>query len=230
MTKTQLIEQCNITTERKFEKYGLKIPLLLVLQDFCGRNRYWWRKWSFSFNTVLGTPTYDLSAITTTPSLTDISVEEITVLSMINAGTVVELDPVFDDQTVNSMIEGYNINGTTGAVTPSRYTIDPNGYSGLRIDTPNGVYKLRASAWMMPNPATDSTSDAVPIVPPWHHKAIMAGMEAYVWKRIYGPEDSKFITANKEYEDAIILAQARPRFTTNYNQQFIGSGEAIRST
>lgn len=232
MTRTEIIELVHQNTERKWEKLNIRAAMSIVLQDFCARNRFWWRKGSFSFNTMQGTPTYDLTLITTTPALTELAIEEIIVLQMFQSATpqLVTMEPVLDDEQIGFMVEGFNANGTAGQVTPERYTFDPNDYKVIRIDAPNGVYKLRAQCWLMPNPQSDSVNDAIPLVPPWHHKTIVAGMEAYIWKRVYGPGDDKYITAKQEYEDDILNAQARPSFTTNRANHMVSSEQAIRST
>jgi len=100
----------------------------------------------------------------------------------------------------------------------------------LRLDIPDAAYAMYMSFWAMPNPSTDTASSTVPLVPPPHHKAIVAGMEYSIWKRIYGPTDPKVVTAKQGYEDAIMLAQARPSFTTNRSQQLTSPESAVRST
>jgi hypothetical protein len=235
MTRQDIIEQANINTERKWEKYGLARPLLVVMQDFCSRNRYWWRQCSTQFSTVAGTPTYDLSQIATSPSLgqQEIAVEEVMSIGIVQVGQnppVDELTPVFDPQTLNEMINGINVNGQAANTRPSRYTFDANDYKIIRIDAPDGVYKLQTTFWGMPDFQIDSPNNFVPLIPPWHHKALIVGLEAYIWKRIYGPLNPRAATAKQEYEEHILLAQARPRFTTNYTQTFTQSESAVRST
>lgn len=228
MTRSEILELVNQLTERKAEGI-LSLPLLYqhVLQEFCGENRFWWRKRTFSFATVGSTAQYDLSTITTTPTLTDISVEEVTRVTYIkDPSDLVELLPIFDDLTI---MEALDISSSTGA--PDTYTFDLTDYKTLRIlPIPDKAYTMRVVAWMTPNPATDSSSNAVPLVPPWLHRAIVAGMEKYIWRSIYGQEDPKFITASQAYDKAVAQAQIRPKFTTNYTAQLISGENSIQST
>jgi len=235
MTRSDVIELANQLTERKAEKI-LSLPLLFahVLQDFCGRNRYWWRNYYATFNTAPNVQDYDMTdAAVFTPDLSEIGVEEITQVGIIQGGVtppIAFLTPVFDPQTVIEMRSGINQNGTATPGTPSRYTVDANSYNQLLLDLPNGVYSMAVTFWAMPNPKKDSVTDCIPLVPPWHHKALVAGLVSLIWKRVEGIGSKEYITSKQEYEDYIVLAQARPRFTTNYSQQLIQSDHAIRST
>ena len=235
MTRSDVIELANQLTERRGERVlSLQQLFFHVLQDFCGRNRYWWRLYYATFNTVANTQDYDMSdAAVFSPDLTEIGVEEITEVALTQAGPnppVVYLEPIFDPRTVVEMRQGFNSSGVSAAGVPSRYTVDANSYNQLLIDRPNGVYSMAVTFWAMPNPKKDSVADCIPLVPPWHQKALVAGMEAKIWKRLEGIGSKQYISAKQEYEDYIVLAQARPRFTTNYSQQLIQSEHAIRST
>src|SRR6185312_4523225 len=99
MTRAEIIELANVNTERKYERLNVMPQVFAsVLQDFCGRSRFWWTKMSVSFNTIQGQQTYDLAAVTTSPVLTELTVEEITVLSLVQTGQnppVKELVPIF---------------------------------------------------------------------------------------------------------------------------------------
>lgn len=229
MTRTDIIELANQLTERKAEKI-LSLPLLFgfVLQDFCGRNRYWWRNYYASFTTVIDQQDYDMSDRSIfTPDLTEIGVEEITEVALLQSGQnppTGYLEPIFDPRSLVEMRQGL----TPG--TPSRYTLNANGFNHLLLDRPNGAYPMAITFWAMPNPKKDSLFNCIPLVPPWHHKALVAGLVSLIWKRVEGIGSKEYITAKQEYEDYIFLAQARPRFTTNYSQQLTSTEDAIRST
>lgn len=234
MTRSDIIELANQLTERKAEKV-LNLNLLFshVLQDFCGRNRYWWRRWSVTFTITAGTQTYDLTTISTTPSLSEITVEEIIKVGLILPGQnppVSYLIPIFDEEGYIEMSQGLNPSGLAEAVAPGRYTMYAGDYKTLLFDIPDNNYTMQLVFWAMPNPNTDTTSNSVPLVPPAHHKALVSGMEQRIWETIFGPTNPKVVAAKQRYEDAIILAQSRPDFDPNANRQMIFSGDAIRST
>ena len=82
----------------------------------------------------------------------------------------------------------------------------------------------------MPNPATNSSIETVPLIPPWGHNAIVEGVTAYIWESLYGLRDQKTVDYKRRYEDSIMNLQARPRFSTDYVQTLTSNESAIRST
>lgn len=230
MTRPEIIDLANQLSERKGEKV-LPLPTLyrLVLQDICGRERFWWRRVQFSFTLAVGTPTYDLTGLTTVPAtaLTDIALDEITKVTVILAPSplqVAELVPVFDPETLIEMVQ----NTTTGS--PGRYTMDGNGYKTLRIDPPDSAYTAFIVGWGMPNPASDSAGDTVPLIPPWGHKAIVHGLVANIFDFAYGSTNQKTISATAKYESAIQDLQQHRTFDPNHKLQMNLQESAVRST
>jgi hypothetical protein len=114
--------------------------------------------------------------------------------------------------------------------SPGRYTFDANSTSILRIDPPDAAYSAYIVGWAMPNPPSDSTNDAVPLIPTWGHNAIVSGLNAKIFKFAYGSKNPKTIDAQEEYEQAIIDLSMRPKFDPNYSQQLQLNESAIRST
>ena len=230
MTISEIIDLANSLTERKSEKV-ISMPQLFthVLQEFCGESRFWWRKKTFTFNTVASTGTYDLTSITTTPSLSGIAVEEITKVTYVRAyNDLAELYPIYDDETYIEIAE----DNVTKDV-PGRYLMEANNNQVLRIaPLPAAIYKIRVTYWAMPNPATDGllALASVPIVPPWFHRAIVHGMEYYIWRSIYGGSDDRTRTALMAYQKVVAYAQSRRRFSTNFSEQFISSEAGVQST
>jgi hypothetical protein len=223
-------------TERKAEGI-LDINLLFstTCQDICKRGRHWWRKWDVQFNLVQGTTTYDLTvAGNFTPNLTNIAVEEILGVTLITQASplqTADLTPIFDRQGIIAMKQN------TTQAQPSRYTIDPSTWNVLRIDPPDRAYLTEMTFWAMPNLAKESTSDVVPVIPPFYHDCIVNGMEARVNRRVYGPKDSRYVDSAAAYEACIMNMMMRPQFTPNYSRQWTddspggsGGGGAVQST
>lgn len=235
MTRSDIIDLVNVLTENKAKPFGNKLQQLymFIVQDICKRKRYWWRKIIFSFNTQAGSAfqNYDLLTITTTPAITDIAIEEIIKLELVvpKIGTTPqfsELTPIFDSYGRASILEN------TQPGQPGRYCFLNNDWHNLTLDPSDAVYKIYLDGWAMPNPAsTDSSSDAVPLIPPWGHNAIVEGMIAYVWENAYGARDARTLDYKNRYEQSILNLQMRPQFTTDNTQQVINSSDsAIRST
>ena len=248
MNRSEIIELSNQLTERKGEKVlNLQSLYRFVVQDIAKRERFWWRRVQFGFTiSIAGGATYDLTTITTTPStaLTEILLDEITKFTVIlQPGTqqsptslqVQEMAPIFDPESINEII--YN-NSQGFTAQPARYTMNPNDFKTLLIDNPNGTYQAYIVGWGMPNPGSDSANDVVPLIPPWGHNTIVAGINAKIFKFAYGSKNEKTVDAITEYEQGIQDLAQRKQFDPNYKVQLNISTEdasgamsgAVRST
>ena len=229
ITRPEIIDLANQLTERKGEKVlNLQTLYKFVLQDICKRERFWWRRLTFSFPLVANTKSYDLSAVTTTPanSMEEVAFDEITKLTVIlqpSPLNVAELTPIFDPEAIIEM------QNNTTQVSPSRYTI-LGDFQTVYIDPPDLNYTAYIVGWAMPNPPTDSASDTVPLIPPWGHNAIVAGMNAKIFKFAYGSKNEKTTDAVAEYELALQDLQQRKQFDPNYRLQMSLNESAVRST
>lgn len=240
MTRTEIIELSNQLTERKGEKVlNLQSLYRFVVQDICKRERFWWRRVRVSFSLVTGQPTYDLSSITTTPAgaLTEIALDEITKFTLILATNPVqfaEMTPVYDPEAIIEMVNNTSLtNPTTGNNNGpgGRYTLGAdNDYKTLRIDPPDAAYTAFLVGWGMANPGSESTTDSVPLIPPWGHNTIVAGMNAKIFKFAYGSRNEKTLDAIAEYEQGIQDLQQRKQFDPNYRLQMSLAEDAVRST
>jgi hypothetical protein len=226
MTKSEIVELASSNTERRAEgQLNLNLMLTHAIQKFCAEKRFWWRKKTLTLSTSPMVATYDLAAIATTPAGAGVEVEEITELVWVeDAARVHSLEPIFDDLSVIELIE----NGTPGQ--PASYTIDPNSHQTLRINPPAGAYTLRMSFWAMPNPASDDVSDVVPVVPKYLHYVLADRLEMDILRRLYGPQDAKYLTAKAEYEDGVQKAMAKNSFEASKAVQFVTRESAVRST
>lgn len=236
MTKSDIIELVQQLTERKAEGIlDMNLVFSTTCQDICKRGRHWWRKFDVTFQLTQGTPTYDLTnAELFTPPLTNIAVEEIiSVVLILQASPLqmADLTPIFDHVGIIAM------KNNTQQGQPGRYMIDPNTWSSLRVDLPDQTYTAEMTFWAMPNLAKETSSDQVPIIPPFYHDCIVNGMEARVNRRVYGPKDARYVDSAAAYEACILNMMMRPQFTPNYSRQWVddssrrsGGGGAVQST
>ena len=238
MTRTEIIELANQLSERKGEKtLNLQSIYRFVLQDIAKRERFWWRRKYFSFSLVTGQPTYDLTVVATTPAnaMVDLAFDEITKLTVILAASpyqVAEFVPVFDPETLIDMVNNTSLTSPTigNAQAPGgRYTMDTD-YKTIRIDPPDMNYTAYILGWAMPNPASDSASDVVPLIPPWGHNAIVEGMKSEIFDFVYGADNPRALSALKRYEQAIQDLAQRKQFDPNYRSQLVLTEDAVRST
>lgn len=238
MTRTEIIELSHTLSERKFEKFNTAALYRIVVQDICKRQRFWWRRIQFRFTLSVGVPTYDLTAVATTPAnaMTEILLDEITKFTVILTASpfqVAEMTPVFDPETLIQMVN--NTTNTspasgTSTVPGGRYTMDPSGINTIRIDPPDLAYQAFVVGWAMPNPASDTTNDTVPLIPAWGHNAIVAGLVAKIFKFAYGTKNEKTIDAQSEYELALQDLMQRKQFDPNYRLQMTLQEDSVRST
>lgn len=229
MTRDSIIELADQWTERKGKQFNLQKLYEFACQHICKQNRFWWRKKFVTFNLVIGTTTYDLTSIATTPTLTETGAEEIISWELVTVpgtnATLQPLTPIFDDTGIFSMQEA------TTNTTPGRYTMGVDGLQTLRIDPPDAAYKTRLTFWAMPNFNDDSAVTAVPLIPAWHHNGIVECMAAEILENVYGLQDVKATTMRARYQATLSDMQIRPRFTTNYVQSLASQdGEAIQGT
>lgn len=180
-----------------------------------------------NFSLMVNQPTYDFTDDNIFPYLKEIAIEEITKFTLITAPNplqTAELVAVFDPET---LIEMQN---NTSTQQPGRYTMAPNDYKTIMIDPPDLAYNAYIIGWGMPNPASETTTDAVPLIPPWGHNTIVAGLNAKIFKFAYGSKNEKTLDAAAEYEQGIQDLESKQKFDPNYRLQLSLSEDAVRST
>jgi len=229
MNRTDAIELANQLTERKGERL-LDVNLLFntVLQDICMRSRFWWRKLDVTFTMTQGTTQYDFTTITTTPVLTETAVEEVIDLALILQTTPTlnapSLTPIFDPLGIRA------IKQNTVQGQPARYSMGTVDWKTLLVDPPDKTYTAEITFWGMPVIDKDTSSNTIPLLPPYYHSTIVAGIEAAINRRVYGPDDRRAIGAAAVYENKILTMMMRKQFTTNYNQQWVTDESSVQST
>lgn len=230
MIRSEIIEMANQLTERKGEKIlNLGTLYRVVLQDICKRQRFWWRRIQINFSLTIGTSSYDLSTITTVPALAlaEIALDEITKFALItstNPLQTAELSPIFDPEAVIEM------QNNTQNSQPGGYTMKPGDYKTLLIGPPDKAYNAFIIGWGMPNPASDTTTEAVPLIPPWGHNTVISGLMVKIFKYQYGSKNPKTIDAQEEYEQGLADLMQKKQFDPNYTLQLTLNESAVRST
>lgn len=239
MNRADAIELSHQLTERKAEKI-LNMNLLFssVVMDICKRARFWWRKLDITFTLTKGTTTYDFSTITTTPAITGVAVEEVVVLALIlqppiNSTTpnAPELTPIFDAAGFRGMKQN------TVQGQPSRYCMGIDDWKTLRIDPPDQTYTAEMTFFGMPMPASvsdtiDTSSNEIPLIPPFYHDAVVNGLCARINRRVWGANDSRYLDDKASYEECILRMMMREQFTSNVQKQWTSTDSrvAVQST
>lgn len=245
MNRADIIDLASALTERKLDKVvNMNTLLSSVIMDVCKRARFWWRKLDVTFTFTQSVRTYDFSTLVTTPSITGIAVEEVVVISLILPfGTsqistqitptvsTLELTPIFDARGFAAMKQN------TVQGQPSRYAMGIDDWKTLRIDPPDQTYNAEMTFFGMPMPAStsdtiDAASNEIPLIPPFYHDALVNGLCARINRRVWGPNDARYLDDKASYEECIMKMMMREQFTSNVQKQWTSndSRAAVQST
>jgi len=228
MTRSEIIELAWQLTERKGERVLDPQTLFrFVVQDIAKRQRFWWRRKVVNLTLEIGTTTYDLTSVSTTPSLSELLFEEITKVTIITSANpyqTADLTPIFIPEGIIAMLNN------SQTAQPGRYTFGQDDYKTIRIDPPDSAYSMYIAGWLMPDPASESTTDSVPLIPPWGHNTIVSGLCWRIFKFAYGSKNEKAMDAQAEYEQGIQDLGQKREFDPNYRLQLASSEAAVRST
>src|SRR5581483_6693352 len=153
-TKTSIIELANKWTERKGKTLDLNAEYMTAIQDVCAETRWWWRRKRFTFPTVAGTQTYDL----TNASVIANPVNHFEKFLRDGARLYLSqsdyncLTPVFEETQQDQLLQ-YPVPNQR----PSQYFIVPGTLCTIAFDSvPDGVYTFVGSYWAIPAYAPDS--------------------------------------------------------------------------
>lgn len=231
MTRAQIIQLVQAITEHHLDdQLDWDALFNSVLQEFCAEFRFWWRKKRLTFSTVAGTPTYDLTAITTVPDKAGLFVEEITKIARVESATsMCELTAVTDDLAMS----GYENDTTTDKPSVWMPSIsDLVNPQAIRLGkVPNGVYSIYVFFWAMPNPMQDSSDETIYVVPPFLHHVVQTALEKEAWRIYKGGTDPRYPTAVNLYNKKVSAAKLKRSIDGAHIARFQNNNEeAVRST
>lgn len=228
-TATQIINQVHGRTENRAlnkKNFDPQMEFWLGLDEFVQERHYWWRRKAFSMQTQVGVLTYDLSSNGT---------------GQANAGDVVEIEemfvinsqpqywpwgvpPHFDARDQIAAI--YGNNQIAGTVSQSGYFMALSGFQQLVfMNPPTQVNTVAATYYAVPM-VTDTSVEAIPLVPPNLHFGLVYMFERRIYEYLYGQNDPRFTVSNKRYEDFKLIAAKNKQFS---QQQAIHSSMQQRS-
>lgn len=226
MTIDEIQTLASVRTERIADNIlDMDDEFIDVVQDFCSRARFHWRKKTFTFTTVAGTSEYDLSS----SSYGDIDdLEQLINLRYVASATDVR-DPM--SEISDSDQQDRLLADTSTTDIPTAYFIKPGTFYTVHLSPiPKAAYSIRGSYWAIPQNA-ELTSRAVPLVPSLFHRVLAKGLERNIWRVKYGDNDGKFLKADADYEKGVAEAVAKANFGTRKERFFRNNTEeAVRST
>lgn len=222
-TIDQIVEAANKQTERRAEgQLDLRLEFFQALQELIHECRFWWAKKTTTFNTVIGTATYDLSSGSVANAQ---DVEEIIGVWRIDSATEnVELTPILEPADQVAAIEA------TASADVGSYMVEPGAWQTLRLGAPaNAVKKLRVLYWAGVNPDYDASDSAVPLVPGPLHWGLVIAVKRRILEFLYGQNDPRYLVAEAQYRNFVQKAAHKPRFTTNAQREFRSGESAVRA-
>jgi hypothetical protein len=226
LTPARIKEMANRRTERRGEKtLDLDYELLDVIQDFCSRYYWYWRRLTAVLTTAPGVAVYNLADQNGANAL---NCEKIISAHYVR-GTddMCQLSIVTDAGEVSRIIEGES----TSSGEPSRILREPGYDSVVRIaPTPNAAYRVRIMFWALPSMATDALGETVPLVPARCHRILVRGLEANIFRYAIGEGAAKYTAAKQDYESLVAKESENRHGFTGIVREYTCQESAIRST
>ena len=146
-----------------------------VLQDFCSRHNWHWRRRSFTFNTVIGQPNgvYDLS---NAGGFDFLDIKKINTVRWFKSEVDwVTLDPL---RTADEIEQGLY---ATSMGMPDSFLIVPGTTRVMKIvPLADQIYPIQVNYWAVPNPDLSAIPERVPLVPGQLHRILIKGLEAAI--------------------------------------------------
>lgn len=231
-TRTGLMEIVKRRTKNVGKDLDLSAEFLLSLQELCGEKKWYWRKKQVKFDTVAGTPTYDLSEI--------IEKWGASIESYIKVKIV---DPSSGKLCVLTALHGLDsqecaMEATTQA-KPEHYFPDLDTSSTSQVirltDIPDGIYPTRVSFWAVPVMLPEKQDNQIPLIPGHMHWLAALAFEKNILRTALGEEASEYMAAQNAYDRALARSSIIERFAEDEHDDNPegnwGSGrEGIRST
>jgi hypothetical protein len=223
-TAPQIILQVHGRTEnRAMNKPGFdpRIEFWLGIDEFCGEKHFWWRRKAFSFQTIPGTQTYDLSAAPANASDL-VEIEETYCVSAPPAQWPGMVHPRFSPRAQIGAIYG---SAAQIALLPANgYFLTPGGFQQFNfMAPPNDVYTVAGTYYAVPMVTNVATVD-IPLIPPNLHYGLFDVFERRVLKYLYGQNDPRFTVSDAAYQKFVLDAAK----SKNFSQQFSMSMRSTR--
>lgn len=220
----------DMTQHKADDRIDFDALLLLRMQKFVQRKRYWWRQRVISFNTVASTDTYDLSSDTVMGTgLGKKDIQKFAALKLMNGAEVVsDINPVFDH--TEKMI----LTQQTDTGDPDRYFWEPGQLYTIRLCVkPASARKVVGTYWWVPSGATESDDmldDALGGIPEGLHHAVVDGLNMDVKLFLYGAKDGEYQAAQAQYVESCEAADMDRDYSDGEVEEFKSQEAAVNAS
>lgn len=216
-----IAQNVNKRTEgRAGTKMDLRIELFLALDELCMEQHWWWRNKRLTVPAVIGTPSYDLSAVA--PDFAEF--DEVYLINPDGVTIQAGMLPILDKQ---AQIAAY-LNNVQN--TPAQYFIDTTAsLQTMQLGAPSNVNQnMFGWYWAMPM-VTDPGTEDIPLVPPFLHWGLVHALERRVFKFLYGVGDVRATTAENDYQNFKVIAARQRTWTDKQVESFSTGSSAVRA-
>src|ERR1700745_2500961 len=168
-TMTQLIDQ----TLGRFEnrpsgkgKFDPRMEAWMAIDEAVEEKNSYWRRKGLSFQTVIGTKSYDLSdpAIANAPDL-----QEIEEIFAVNANPQDFPGRIPPELTARALIASIYGSAVQSQIPSTGYYLGFSQFQNFSFSAaPQQVYTVAGTYWAVPM-ITDVTQETIPLIPPYLH-------------------------------------------------------------
>lgn len=220
-----IVNQVNARTQSLADgKFDLRYEFFLGLDEFTNKRHFWWRKKRFVLPLIVGTASYDFSALA--PDFCG-EFEEIFLINPDGVTIGARLLPILEPEGEVAAILNIVSN------TPAAYLLDvTTSLTTLRLQAPSNVAQnLMVNYWAAPMVTDVDDTEMIPLVPQNLHYGLFDMLESRVFKQLLMQEDPRFQAAEAKYEQFVEEASRVPHWAGRKAREIgVGRGVAVRSS
>ena len=224
-TKQEIVDLVTELAEGRGIKLNLKAWLDLEISQIIQKKRFWWRRRLATFDSVVGTSEYDLSAdgLDKADDLEQI----ISVYRLNAAGSADKIYFEGDEDRIQALLA----DSTQGE--PTVYFPYPGAPLTLCLKmNPDAVATYQVTYWAGFNIHGDVSSDTIPLIPPTYHHVPLLALVRRVYLHLFGQNDPRFAVAEKDFQSALgdLMAFQAPSQESVTEFRTSDSNATVRST
>ena len=194
--------------------YDPRMEFFSGLDEFCQEKHFWWRRKAASFQVLPNIKQYDLSSNGTgQANATDlVEIEEMFIVNSNPQPYPYSVQPEFNARQQIAAIYGSQSVGN--AIPRTGYFLLPGGFQTLELgQEPNQTFAAAFTYYACPM-VTDTTIDAIPLVPPNLHFGLFYMLERRFYEILFGEEDPRYQVADARYERFLLTAAKSKSFSS----------------
>jgi len=182
-------------TENRVKKLTLSAWLDTVISGLIHEKRWWWRKKTFTFTSVVGTQQYDLASATIANAD---DFEE-----MINLSRVISGVAAAEIKYRSSPTDLQAILHSTTSGTPANYISVPGSPKVIRFGAnPVAAESYRGLYWAGHNAKLGASEETIPLIPENFHYVVVEKFMVRLFQYLFGQNDPRYISQVAQAQEA----------------------------